>query len=87
LITNDGTEISIEGRFIQPKITSTDRHGLYVFAIPWVTVHDDFSIWYRVYEINDDINKEHKLKITYNYRVGKRKKKIVRELDLNTHNP
>lgn len=87
LITNGGKEASIEGRFIQPKIASTDRHGLYVFAIPWVTVHDDFSIWYRVYELNDDADENHKLKITFKYKVGNKNKTIVKELDLKAHNP
>ncbi|MCK4824105.1 hypothetical protein KA005_50595, partial [bacterium] len=66
--TNSKDEIvDIKGRFIEPKISSSERHGLYIFCIPWVIIHDDFSIWYRVYEIDDKISKdeEYRLNLTY----------------------
>lgn len=83
----DNHKIEIKGKFIIPKISSSERYGLYVFAIPWVTIHDDFSIWYRIYELDGGSDKEYKLKLTFNYRVGNKQRSVIKELDLKPHNP
>lgn len=82
-----GEIVDIKGRFIEPTISSSERHGLYIFCIPWVIIHDDFSIWYRVYEIDDKISKdeEYRLNLTYSFQIGNKTKEISKELYLKPH--
>ena len=77
--------VSVISKFIEPKIHSSERYGLYIFAIPWVTIHDDFSIWYRIFELDDTDLKEYSLTLTFNYRVGNKQRSVTRELKLKPH--
>jgi len=80
-------QVDIKGRFIDPKIRSSERYGLYIFAIPWVTIHDDFSILYRIYELDEAGEIEYRIKLTFNYRVGNKQRSAIKELNLKSHNP
>ncbi len=75
---------TIKGRSILPKISSSDRYGLYIYAMPWVIVHDDFSIWYRVFEV-DDNKGSYLLRILMKYQVGSRTKSVTKEIQLTSH--
>lgn len=85
LIAGD-SKVEAEKRLIQPKITSSERYGLYVFTDTWVILHDDFSIWYRIYELEDTAETEYRLKLTFHFKIGDKKKKETKELSLKPHN-
>ena len=74
-----------EGRFVLPKIGSSERYGLYVFALPWVIIHDDFAIWYRTYKIDKPGEGDYKLTIKFYYEVGSKERTLTKEISLKPH--
>ena len=85
LIAGDG-KVEAKKRLIQPRITSYGRYGLYVFTDTWVILHDDFSIWYRIYELEDTAETECRLKLTFHFKIGDKEKKETKKLSLTPHN-
>ena len=85
LIDDSNNVVNTKGMLIQPKIQSSERYGLYVFALPWVTIHDDFSIFYRIWELKDEKSKEYTLKLTFNFKIGNKQKQVTSKLIIKPH--
>lgn len=85
-LTAGNSKVEAERRLIQPRIPSSERYGLYVFTDTWVTLHDDFSIWYCIYELKDTTKEDYKLRLTFHFKIGDKKKEETTELSLRAHN-
>jgi len=80
-----GGIVATKDNFIVPRIRSLERYGLYVFALPWVIIHDDFAIWYRTFELGTSKGKKYSAKLTFNYEVGEKQKSVTKEIQLSGH--
>jgi len=85
-LTAGDSKVEAKKTLIQPIIPSSERHALYVFTDIWVILHDDFAIWYRIYELEDTAGTEYGLKLTFHFRIGDKEKKETKKLPLNPHN-
>ena len=81
----NGKVLASSDRFVLPSIGHTERRGLYVFCLPWVIASDDFSIWYRTYELDIDTAKRISLTLTLCYEVGEKQKSETRQIQLDIH--
>ena len=81
----NGKVLASSDRFVLPSIGHTERRGLYVFCLPWVIASDDFSIWYKTYELDIDTDKRLRLTLTFDYEVGEKQKSETRQIELDVH--
>lgn len=80
-----GEVVTSTGKFVIPSIRSLERYGFYVFCLPWVIVHDDFSIWYRTFELTGSEGERYLAKLMFNYEVGEKQKSVTKEIQLSMH--
>lgn len=80
-----GRRLTSSHTFVLPSYGTTERHGLYIFCLPWVIASDDFAIWYKTYELDIDTDKRLKLTLTFDYEVGEKQKSETRQIELDVH--